>query len=72
MDDLEEEINLYLQWTLNTVKDTTHDSWTQFNRERLTCPKHRITDHKTSCVRKILGEKKKKKRKRNIKLHVSS
>ena len=36
------------EWTLDTIKDVLHDSWSQFHRQRLICPQHRITNSQTS------------------------
>lgn len=33
-----------LQWSLDTVKDGPHDSWTQLHRERFPRPQHRISN----------------------------
>lgn len=30
------------QWSLDTIKDGAHDSWSQLHRERFPCPQHGI------------------------------
>ncbi len=39
-----------LQWSLDTVKDGPHDSWTQLDREGLPRPQHRISNGHTGWI----------------------
>lgn len=54
IDTLSEVIDVF-EWTLDTVKDGAHDSWSELHRERFTCPKDRVTNRHTSFI-DTLGE----------------
>lgn len=54
IDTLSEVIDVF-EWTLDTVKDGAHDSWSKLHREGFTCPKDRVTNRHTSFI-VTLGE----------------
>lgn len=43
------EVTDLCQWTLDTVKDAAHDSWSQLYWEGFSCSKDRVTDTHTGC-----------------------
>lgn len=46
------EVTDLFQWTLDTIKDGAHDSWSQLYREGFSCSKDRVTDTHTGCSMK--------------------
>ena len=41
------------QWTLNTIKNSVHDTRSEFNGQRLFLADHGIADSQTGCIFKI-------------------
>ena len=39
-----------LQWSLDTIKDGAHDTWTKLNREGFPCPQHRVSNTHTGWI----------------------